>query len=334
MTKPKIAIIGAGISGLIAAKELSKIAQVTIFDKSRGIGGRMATRRFNQDNYNFHFDHGAQFFTAKTAEFKEFCSKAKEDGIIDVWQARFAEITNYQITRTWLFDDHHPHYVAKPQMNNLCKYLAQDLEIILNTQITQINFKEQRWHLKDNNNQIFTDFDYLILAIPSHQALNLIPSDFVDYNRIKNSKMLGCFALMLGFQEKLNLEFDAALVKDSKISWISHNSSKPDRPNDFTLLINTSNSWSENHMEDDIEFIQEQLISELQKIINFQQDNLIYQNTHRWRYANIGVQDGPKFLFDANYNLGLCGDWLLAGRVECAFLSGLQLSRDVISRLI
>lgn len=69
----KIAIIGAGVSGLIVANE------VTIFDKSRGIGGRMATRRVD----NYHFDHGAQFFTAKSEEFKELCQKAKNDGIIE-----------------------------------------------------------------------------------------------------------------------------------------------------------------------------------------------------------------------------------------------------------
>ena len=63
----RVAVIGAGLSGL-AARELSESSEVTVFEKSRGYGGRMATR-YGGD---FEFDHGAQFFTARSAEFQEF----------------------------------------------------------------------------------------------------------------------------------------------------------------------------------------------------------------------------------------------------------------------
>ncbi|MBT4205492.1 MAG: NAD(P)-binding protein, partial [Proteobacteria bacterium] len=63
-----IAIIGAGLSGLVAAQQLGSVAHVTIFEKSKGVGGRIATRRSGL----YSFDHGAQFFTPKTELFKEF----------------------------------------------------------------------------------------------------------------------------------------------------------------------------------------------------------------------------------------------------------------------
>ena len=217
----KIAIIGAGMSGVTAAKELAKLNEVTVFDKSRGIGGRMATRRVD----NYHFDHGAQFFNAKSEEFKDLCQKVKSDSIIEEWNCNFAEITENKINKKWQFGNEKAHFVAKPQMNNLCKYIAKDLNILLGTQIKSINFENKKWSLKTIEDELFNNFDYLILAIPSHQAINLIPKNFKYFDIIANIKMSGCFTLMLGFKEKLSMEFEAALVKESNISWISVNSS-------------------------------------------------------------------------------------------------------------
>ncbi|MBL6664558.1 MAG: FAD-dependent oxidoreductase [Rickettsiales bacterium] len=320
--KKKIAIIGAGLSGLCAAKKLSRDYDVEIFDKSRGVSGRMSTRRID----DYYFDHGTQFFTAKSKEFKAFCHEAKSNNIIDEWHCRFAEITKNQITRSWDFNTTKSHYVATPHMNSLCKYLAIDLNIRLSTEITKINYQNHAWSLKSANNDIFDNYDYLILAIPSHQALNLVPRNFQHYTRIENTKMIGCFALMLGFSEQLKLDFDAALVKESIISWISINSSKPDRPDYFSLVINSSNKWAEENLENDPEELKQILIKELKNIIDFDTDKLVHQILHRWRYANIKKQEGEKSLFDPNLNLGICGDWLISGRVESAFLSGIDLA--------
>ncbi|MGY8862196.1 MAG: NAD(P)/FAD-dependent oxidoreductase, partial [Pseudomonadales bacterium] len=205
----RIAIIGSGMSGITLAKKLSASNEVVVFDKSRGIGGRMATRRVKE----YNFDHGAQFFTAKSEEFKEFCNQAKKDGVIEEWQCRFAEIVDDKIHRNWQFGK----------------------------QIESIYFDNQKWSLKTAENEIFDNFDYLFLAIPSHQAVNLIPKNFKYFDVVANVKMMGCFSLMLGFKENLKMDFDAALVKKSIISWISANSSKPGRPEGFSLLINSSN---------------------------------------------------------------------------------------------
>ena len=83
----KIAIIGSGISGLAAARTLNKIADITIFEKSRGIGGRIATRRANP----FTFDHGAQYFLVKNADFKSFVSPYIKSGVVKRWDAYFKE---------------------------------------------------------------------------------------------------------------------------------------------------------------------------------------------------------------------------------------------------
>ena len=321
----KIAIIGAGISGLTVAKELSELNEVTIFDKSRGVGGRMATKRID----DYHFDHGAQFFTAKSQEFKDFCNKAKNDKIIEEWNIDFVEIIGNKIGKKYQFNNDKPHFVAKPQMNNLCKYIAQDLNILLGKQVKSINFDDKKWSLKTVEDEIFNNFDYLILAIPSHQVINLLPKNFKYLDIISNIRMSGCFTLMLGFKEKLSIEFGAALVKESNISWISVNSSKPERPKGFSLIVNSSNKWADENIEEDLEIIKEKMITSLRQIIDFDISNLSCQNIHRWRYANATLRTGDKSLFDPNLNLGVCGDWLISGRVENAFLSGLDLYKNI-----
>lgn len=327
MQNKKIAIIGAGISGLAVAKELSKLNEVTIFDKSRGVGGRMATRRID----DYHFDHGAQFFTAKSQEFKEFCNKAKNDKIIEEWNCDFVEITGNKISKKYQFNNDKPHFVAKPQMNSLCKYIAKDLNILLGKQVKAINFDDKKWCLKTVEDEVFDNFDYLILAIPSHQAINLLPKNFKYFDIVSSIRMSGCFTLMLGFKEKLSIEFDAGLVKESNISWISVNNSKPERPKGFSLIVNSSNKWADENIEEDLEIIKEKMITSLRQIIDFDINNIACQNIHRWRYANATLRTGDKSLFDPNLNLGVCGDWLISGRVENAFLSGLDLYKTLIN---
>jgi len=321
----KIAIIGAGISGLTVAKELSELNEVTVFDKARGVGGRMATKRID----DYHFDHGAQFFTAKSQEFKDFCNRAKNDKIIEEWNIDFVEIIGNKISKKYQFNNDKPHFVAKPQMNNLCKYIVQDLNILLGKQVKSINFDDKKWSLKTVEDEIFNNFDYLILAIPSHQVINLLPKNFKYLDIISSIRMSGCFTLMLGFKEKLSIEFGAALVKESNISWISVNSSKPERPKGFSLIVNSSNKWADENIEEDLEIIKEKMITSLRQIIDFDISDLSCQNIHRWRYANATLRTGDKSLFDPNLNLGVCGDWLISGRVENAFLSGLDLYKNI-----
>lgn len=321
MQNKKIAIIGSGISGLSIARKLNQENQVTIFEKSRSVGGRMATRRSEK----FHFDHGAQFFTAKNLEFMAICKEARAENAIDLWDATFAEVVVNKISHTWKFDNHiKPHYVGTPQMNNFCKFLAKDFDVKLNEEIIDISFENQKWSLKTRDND-FNNFDFLIIAIPSSQAVNLAPPNFKYLRVLENIKMLPCFSMMIGLKEKLQLGFDAALVKESIISWISVNNSKIGRPDNFSLLVNSGNLWAKDNLEEDIEIVKFKLINELHKIITFDDDAIEYINIHRWRYANAPFKVKQKSLFDRDLNLGVCGDYFISGRVESAFLSSMDL---------
>ena len=78
----KIVVIGSGIAGLAAAKHFnSKNFNITVLDKGKYPGGRISTRK----NKEFIFNHGAQFFTAKSKEFKKICQLGVEDNVLINW---------------------------------------------------------------------------------------------------------------------------------------------------------------------------------------------------------------------------------------------------------
>lgn len=121
----KIAIIGAGLAGLTAAHFLRQKADITIFEKSRGVSGRLSTRRAEP----YHFDHGAQYFSARTDQFKDFIQPLIHSGVIEPWNARFVDISNREISSVKSGDDHDSYYIGVPGMNAIGKYLSRDLDV-------------------------------------------------------------------------------------------------------------------------------------------------------------------------------------------------------------
>ena len=316
----RIAVIGAGLSGLAFAQSLGEAADVRLFEKSRGYGGRMATRR--QDGYRF--DHGAQFFTAKSRRFQTFLQPFIDAGVVARWDARFVEIDQGRITarRTWSAE--YPHYVGVPGMNALGRALGETLDVALETRVGEIRRNGRGWRLLDSGGGMLGEFDWVVSAIPARQALDLLPREFVHLDAVSERDMPGCYALMLGFAEALPLDWDAALVKDEAISWISVDSSKPGRGEGYTLVVHASNRWAEAHMETTEEDVVAALLDALRRVIGADVDAAGVVALQRWRYANPGPREGEAALVDADNRLVAIGDWCTRGRVEAACLSGLD----------
>lgn len=321
----KIAIIGAGLSGLLLASELNKFATVTIFEKSSGVGGRLATRYSDQ----FDFDHGTQFFTVSSPKFKELVNLLMKDKVVELWNAKFVEICNGAILKTRQWGEEFPHYVGIPRMTAIPKYLAKNLDIKLKTRVASIKKISDIWTIYDDANNILGNYDLVISSAPAPQTLELFPKEFAGYQSVSLSPMTGCFALMLGYNEALTLEWQAALVKESIISWVSVNNSKPGRNDKYTLLMLCSNSWADQHKEKDKEWIKNQMLIEGCKIIHPLIKTAAHIDLHHWRYANASKHDAPMHLFDTKMKLAACGDWCVSGRVQSAFLSAQSLAEAI-----
>ena len=320
----RIAIIGAGISGLTAARELNDLGEISLFEKSRGAGGRICSRYAEP----YVFDHGAQFFIARTNKFKSFLEPMIDAGVIEPWNANFVEIKKDKIISRRQWDNINPHYVGLPTMSEIGRYLSKDLNLHLNTEV-RIKRKKDQWQIVDIEGQDRGLFDWIISTAPSSQSASLLPTDYKFHKTLLDKKMVGCFSLMLGFNESLDLDWEAALVKEADISWISVNSSKPGRKSDYTLLVHSTNLWAEENINKEKDKVIEHLMNETSKIIGKEVYDAVHIDIHRWKYANIKKQSINTPFIDKKNKLASCGDWFIKGRIESAFLSGFDLASEM-----
>ncbi|MFN8770123.1 MAG: NAD(P)/FAD-dependent oxidoreductase [Neisseriaceae bacterium] len=321
-----IAVIGSGLSGLTIAEMLKNYANITIFEKARGVGGRMSTRR----SENFTFDHGAQYFTVNTKEFNTFIEPMVKIGIVQSWNPKLVKFENNKIIDRSIYGQDQPYYVAVPGMNALVKYLSNNLELRLNTKVGSI-IHNKYWDLFDENNKFLGSFDWVISTAPPIQTIELMPDTYKYSAEINAITMDSCFVLMLGFKDSLPLDFDVALIDNANISSISVNSSKPGRSNSFSLVVNSTNKWAEYHLEQNREDLIQFLCNETSSIIGYNVNSAIYKDLHRWRYATNSIkQNNPIIMVDSLHKLAACGDWCINGDIESAFLSSCRLAKSIL----
>ena len=321
----KVAVIGAGISGLALANKLKKYFEVVVFEKSRGYGGRVATRRAGE----FIFDHGAQFFKVKTDEFREYIKPMIDKGIVDIWKARFVEIDNGKITNNRIWGDDPSNYVGTPSMNSIGKYMADGLDVRLSEKVANVA-QGTKWELYDEAGANIGEFDWVVSAIPPKQVIEMIPDVINLYSKISSYEMLACYSLMLGYEEKMDIGFDAALIKGVDISWLSVNSSKLPGANNTTFLIHSTNKWASQNIDRDRDWVKGYLCNELSNLVPIKTESANYIGLQGWRYANIKKQNNIEFFLDKDNKFGLCGDWFVQGRIEAAYLSGSHLGDQML----
>ena len=213
-------------------------------------------------------------------------------------------------------------------MSSIGKYLSKNLNIKLNSEVS-IQKSPKGWKVVDCDGEVFGHYDWVISSIPAEQSLKLLPDYFSHHDALKQKKMLGCYSLMLGFDEALDLDWDAAQLTGTDISWISVNSSKPGRPDDYSLLVHSTNDWAEEHLDDDVDAVKEYLCSQVAEIIGQNVYSAQHIDLHRWRYANIPKQDKETLFIDPESKLAACGDWCKKGRIEEAFRSGFDLAKEM-----
>ena len=329
-----IAIIGAGLSGLTAANALKDYATVTVFEKSRGVSGRMSTRRAAP----YFFDHGAQFFKVRTNAFKQFVDPMIEHGIIKRWDARFVEFKDRKIRQRSVWSESYPHYVGVPGMNAVAKHLSNGLNLRLGTRVQFINKspikkKHSKWHFEDNQGNALGEYDWVISTVPAEQAADLLPSSLPFFESVSAVKMNGCFTLMLGFEKALPLDFDAALVHGEDIRWISVNSSKPGRNDAFCLLVHSTNTWADEHIDDHRDQLMHYLCHQTSDIIGYDLSNANHKAIHGWRFANSEKKSGETHFIDTQQHIAVCGDWFIQGSIEAAFTSGFDMANNILKSI-
>ncbi|MBD3676114.1 MAG: FAD-dependent oxidoreductase [Planctomycetaceae bacterium] len=322
-----VAVIGAGISGLTCAQRLQKAGfAVTVFEKSRGTGGRMSTRRTDQ---GFQFDHGAQYFTVRDPRFQRFVEEWQQEGVVAGWNPEIGVLTKGEYEPK---QEETLRYVAVPGMNQIGRHLARGLDIHFQTRVRPPVREAAHWLIYDDQDFLLEEFDVVISTAPAAQSAELLVASPNLSFAAQQVKMTGCWAVMLAFEESLGLPFEAAFVNDSPLSWVACNSSKPGREKNVeTWVLHASPEWSEEHLERQPNEMLFQLTEAFWSATGLAAREPESLTAHRWRYAVPPEPLSERYLFDQELQIGACGDWCGGPRVEGAFVSGYELAERIIA---
>ena len=316
----RIAVIGAGLSGLSVAYSLRNFAEVQVFEKSRGVGGRLATRRAA----GYEFDHGAQFFTCRSKSLESLLKNKNFVDAVTTWEPKLVtlEPKPESFKRSWF----EPHYVGMPSMTAFPKQLAKDLDISFSICVQNIIRCKAGWRLNDESGNPLGVFDWVVSAIPAPQADIIIGAVFTERNSMKMARFSPCFALMIALAERPKLNFDAAVVRKSPISWLAVNSSKPARKAHSALVVHSSNEWAHAHINESPADIENHLLTALHQLVDINLLEVKQTYLQRWRYAKVERDIEKEFLIDEENQLAAVGDWCIGNRAEDAFVSGRALA--------
>jgi len=306
-----IVVVGAGLSGLTAARSLQeKGHNVVVLDKGRGLGGRMATRRISAPNGSVAlFDHGAQFFTVRDQQFQKLVDDWITNGVVREW------------CRGFVADDGHPRYVVNSGMAAVTKNIAQGLDVRTSTLVFAVkpcDADSTKWTVViDDNSRI--DCDAVVMTCPLPQSYSLtvttgveLPQELLltDYDRT-----IGLLAVLDGPSA---VPAPGGLQNpDDVFSWIGDNQAKgiSDIP---AITFHANPAWSSAHWDDSLEDGLALITQAAQKYLG--NAKIVASEYKKWRFATPRKL-WPEPFFAVN-TLVFAGDAFAGPKVEGAVLSG------------
>lgn len=304
-----IAIIGAGMAGLAAAAVLTRGGEtVRLFDKGRGPGGRMATRRAMLGEAEVAFDHGAQYFTARSPEFR---------AVVDGWMHAGA-------AAEW----GEGRYVGKPAMSSVIRAMAAPLNVTWGAQVSALEGGPTAWRLRMSDGSSTEEFARVVVAVPAEQAAVLLAKAAPELAAGAGSvRSAPCWAVMLGYAQATGMKVHDLEPEAGPLGWVARNSSKAGRTGAETWVLHARADWSVEHLEEAPETAAEALTAAFRDLTGAGAPDLAM--AHRWRFARVIVPLGEAFQYDAALGLATCGDWHLGARVEAAWTSGHLLAAEL-----
>lgn len=323
-----VAVVGAGISGLICASRLQDHGiQVTVFEKSRSPSGRAATRRVEP---SLSFDHGAQYFTVRDPVFTQSVETWVQQGIVAEWTGRIVDVNGPNVLPK---TDQPVRYVGVPGMTAMARHLADGIPVQFETRITSLERTERGWMLADAANETRGPFDHIVLSLPAPQTADLIRGHSLEVE-VRAVPMTPCWAVLIAFEKRIELAWDGAFVSNSALAWVARNGSKPGRDRSFDgWILHASSSWPAAHQDDDPQLVREALQAEFAQLTRRILPSPMHIVAHRWLYSATLLSLDRQALFDRRSGLVICGDWLAGGRVEGAFRSGVAAAECLIRLL-
>lgn len=353
----RVAVVGAGLAGLACAGALAvRGFEVTVFDKGRAVGGRLATRRSGHHT----FDLGAQYFTARDTRFGRQVRTWIEAGACAPWNARIVALDGASEARDGNGRpplhavEHIERLVGTPDMSALARHMAAGLDVRSGHRVDHL--------AKDGDSLVLRGlaapagmtlgpaavgaagpeelgrYDGVALCMPAAQAAVLLDGLSPALAASARAVVLDpCFAVGVALTEGNEnalraLPFDGAFIgrdgaRSSPLAWVARDSSKPGRPPGERWVLHASAEWSRAWYDRPQAEVIDALVTELQRLFGVGPVHPALTVVRRWSLARAPAPLREGALYDAAARVGIGGDWACGGRVEGAFLSGLALAR-------
>jgi len=317
-----VIVIGAGIAGLSAARAAAAAgADVIVLEKSRGFGGRCASRTVN----GVRVDHGAQFVSVRDARFQRQVDAWLDDGTMQVWTHGLTRWTAAEGWRDGAASGH-PRYACPAGMNALGKTLANGLTVEREVQVQRLRPSSAGWVASSVDGRNWRAAQVIVSA-PVPQALALIAPEDGDAamrHELATLTYEPCHAVVAHYGPQAVVGFDALqLPEHADLAWIANDSSRRGAAQapGTTLVLHATPSFTRAEFAASSSTIIERLLSAAAHVLPWATAPE-WTTHHRWRFARP-LRTSQRPFARLSVGLTLCGDAFGDGRVEGAYLSGL-----------
>ena len=316
-------VIGSGISGATIANLLNKKHNVDLYDKARGLGGRSSFKRLDKIR---GFDHGTQYFSPKTPEFKRFTKKLIEKKILKIWEGNHKFLSDKKKE-----NKKHVKVIGRKGNNDISKYLLKNVRCYFQSELKKINFQNRKWNLIFNNGEI-RNYENLILTCPFPQ-LKKLSKKYIKNSFIKERIKMDANITILIEIKKTNLGYSSFLFNDRILGWAGYENSKKrfKSKSDLWTLQSTFN-WANKKINQNK--IRKKtnakiLIDKFFKLTGIKRTKVLFSLNHGWKYSSNSKPLKLKSYWNSRLNLGVCADWFNGPRFESGWISANDLYKKI-----
>ena len=328
-----VAIVGAGISGLICARQLHQAGyRVIMVEKSRGLGGRVTTRRLEDTCA----DRGLSYLIPAGELTASFVELLKSHNIVTVWTDTIHEFrAGFGLKAV----KGAPLYIAPNGMSAIARFLAKDLEIQPSKRVVSLNLNKDCWHLQVENSDAEIVAKAVVVAIPAPQALNLLKPIAAPevLDSLRKVEFSACISVIAGYSSTMSLPpwQTVTVMDDDTIAWIGLDSSKRPGKRSPVFVFHSAAKFAQTYIDtEDLQPIGQQLLNKAAKLL----PELAHPNwlqVDRWRYAFSTIPLADNCLnIDMPQPIVCCGDWCGGVNLEGAMRSGLAAAAQINQALL
>ena len=322
----RVAIVGAGVAGLAAGRTLKQAgATVVLYDKARGVGGRLATRRVG----DFTFDTGATSVAPRGLGLERvMLQELDQADLVEVVKPIYTHV-NLRVSPGDAARNKVSRYTYRTGGNQLAKLLAEGLDVRLNSQVDTLKRENGAFEVEKER------FDAVILTPPIPQASLLLWS-LGESRPVANARYRSCISIMLGFDAPTpEVPYHALVDVEQRhpLTWLSLESGKsPGRAPEgkCAMVLQMSPTFSQDRFQTDEDKIVHEVLDYICDLFGPGFEKPVAIDTKRWKYSQPETVAVFETVNRNHKGVILAGDGLSAGRVERAFESGLQAARLLI----